>query len=89
MIEFQFSKYAQKQLMGLDKGLQLRIESKLKMLKNHPDIFSILVLMQDSDYSTHRLRIGNYRLLIKLQIQQKDYLHFIILKIGHRKDVYQ
>ena len=75
--------------MSFDKELRLRIGNKLKMLKNHPDIFSILVLMQDSDHSTHRLRIGNYRLLIKLQIQQKDYLHFIVLKIGHRKDIYQ
>jgi len=46
--------------------------SQIKRLKNHP-------------LADYRLRLGNYRVLFDVDWEKME---IIILKIGHRKDVY-
>lgn len=84
MITFRFSQVAHRQLEKFDPQIQKRIVKKLQELKNHPSIFSVLEPVRDLEPATHRLRIGEYRLLIST----KDNA-FLILKVGHRRDVYQ
>ncbi|OGJ43111.1 hypothetical protein A3B60_00220 [Candidatus Peregrinibacteria bacterium RIFCSPLOWO2_01_FULL_39_12] len=89
MVIFKFTKYAKRQFLKFENDIQLRITDKLKYLKSHPDIFSILVLMKDSRFTTHRLRVGSYRLILRLNVHKKNYIEFIVVKAGDRREVYK
>ncbi|MFA6528074.1 MAG: type II toxin-antitoxin system RelE/ParE family toxin [Candidatus Gracilibacteria bacterium] len=71
--------------MELPIDIQERINSKLKLLAQDDNIFLYLKRIHCLEPATHRLRIGDYRLLIA--VQGPDTL--MILKIAHRKDIYR
>jgi mRNA-degrading endonuclease RelE of RelBE toxin-antitoxin system len=54
---FIFSKKAEKDFLKLEKKDQKRILEKLKELKNHINLISILKKVIDLEPATHRLRI--------------------------------
>lgn len=85
MATFIFKKGAKKSFQKLDVNIQNTIIKKLKELKAHPNIFSVLKRMENVEPATHRLRIGNYRLVLE---HKKDDI-FSILDTGHRKDIYE
>ena len=89
MITFIFGKEAVKEFLDLERVSRERISNKLKVLKNHPDIFSILVKLEGLGLATHRLRIGNIRLILKLEKQGREYIEFFILRLGHRREIYR
>lgn len=72
-------------LHKLDARAQKRILSKLEELKKHPSVFSVLEFLVDMEPSTHRLRIGDYRALMRSKGDGK----FTILKVGHRSNIYK
>ena len=72
-------------LRKLDANVQKRILAKLEELKKHPSVLSVLEFLVDMEPATHRLRIGDYRALMK---SEGDGI-FTILKVGHRRDVYK
>jgi len=73
----------------LSPDTQKRILQKLQMLKNHPDVFSVVGKLHDIYPATHKLRIGNYRLILELKDNTKSDTLFHILRAGHRKDIYR
>lgn len=83
-MRFVFTNYAKKQFLKLDLKAQNRIKDKLTILKN-----DALLLNQNIrpvinlNPITHRVRIGSYRLLLKLEGES-----YIVLKLGHRKEIY-
>ncbi|MFA5792664.1 MAG: type II toxin-antitoxin system RelE/ParE family toxin [Candidatus Gracilibacteria bacterium] len=89
MNTFIFTVYAKKQFLSLAQVDQNRMLAKLAVLKKHPDIFAVLRSLIDFYPATHRLRIGSYRLILKLEPAQTGENTFLVLKVGHRKDVYQ
>ena len=89
MTTFIFTKHGKKKLQKLPKYIQNRIILKLTELKAHTDILSVLKNMYDFEPATHRLRIGRYRLVLELAHQDKDDFEFLILDVGHRKDIYR
>jgi len=54
---FIFSKKAEKDFLKLEKNTQERILEKLKELKNHLNLISVLKKVVDLEPATHRLRI--------------------------------
>jgi len=84
MIKFQFTIKAKKEFDNLDHKAQKRVIKKLKELKTHPNIKSILKPIVKIKYISHRMRIGNIRLLLMVQSENK----FIIKKIGYRQNFY-
>lgn len=88
MTKFVFTKTAKETFLKLEKADRLRISEKLAFLKNHQDILSILKKIHYLEPATHRLRIGSYRLLVKLTFEGKNAVCFV-LKIGHRKEIYR
>lgn len=84
MVVFSFSNVAHRQLKKCDPQIQKRIVEKLHQWKDHPSLSSALEPVFNLEPATHRLRIGDYRLLLR-----KDDQHCFILKVGHRRDVYQ
>lgn len=89
MILFAFTKYAEKAFLKLTKKAQERILNKLRELKFHDDIFSVLKKLANFEPATHRIRIGSYRLILELKLQKGDDLEFWVLDVAHRKDVYR
>lgn len=85
MHTFIFTKFAKKRFKQLDIALQDRILDKLKELKKHNHIFSVLKPLRDFSPATHRLRIGGYRMIL----QHKEDNIFLVLDVGHRKDIYR
>lgn len=74
--------------MKLPKDVQGRILQKLLFLKEHKDIFTVLRKLSDFEPATHRLRVGNYRLILQFIGQEKSEMDFLILDVGHRKAIY-
>ncbi len=89
MIQFDFSRFAEKRFLKFPKAVQERILKKLRELKGHEDIFSLLKRLHHFEPATHRLRVGSYRLIFELKKQEKERIVFLVLDVGDRKDVYQ
>ena len=89
MVIFIFTIEARKQFFAFPKNIQLRISRKLQELKKHIDIFALLKGLEDIPPSTHRLRIGSYRLLLVLKSNNDKNTVFWVLKIAHRRDIYR
>lgn len=89
MVNFKSTIEFDKKFFKLPKTIQERIKNKLQTLKLHSDIFSVLKKLYDFPPATHRLRIGNYRLVLELIKQEKDVVAFLMLDVDHRKDVYR
>ncbi|MBT3349005.1 hypothetical protein HN954_03195 [bacterium] len=85
MIVFEFLSSSEKSFQKIDKKNQDRIIKKLQSLKKHPNIFHILRPLFDFKPATHRLRIGNFRLILK----QEAATNFLILDIGDRREIYK
>ena len=88
MVLFVFTKKAERVFYELPKKIQERVLAKLKELKEHQDIFGILKRLIDFKPATHRLRIGNYRLILELRSRREKEVLFWVLDVGHRKDIY-
>lgn len=83
MVEFVFTKYAEKKFLKLPQIEQDRISKRLMELKACDNVFYFLRRLVNFEPATHRLRVGNYRLILMLDEK------FVILDVGHRKDVYR
>lgn len=89
MNQFIFTKKSQKDLEKLNPEDGDRIIQKLKDLKAHPEILNLIVTLKEIFPITHRLRVGDFRLLMYLEKQIGKNCQFIITKVGHRRDVYR
>ena len=82
MYEVILSEKAAAQLEKLEKPIQERIIKVLERIRVRPEAY-IVRLVGDQLY---KLRVGDYRILLELD---KDRLLILVIKIGHRKNVYQ
>lgn len=85
MNKFYFSKTAIKSFQKIPKIHQKIINTKLFTLKKHKAIFSVLLKLKGVSPVSYRLRVGRYRIIIH-HTAGKD---FIIVDIGHRKNIYR
>lgn len=88
-ISFIFKNSGKKDFLKLPLLVQERILEKLTALKTHEDIFSILVRLNNFEPATHRLRVGQYRIILQLTRYEAEFIEFRILSVGHRKDIYR
>ena len=82
LYEIIFSQKAKKQLLKLDKAIQERVISALERIRIRPEAY-ITKLIGDPGY---KIRIGDYRVIIDID---KQNLLILIIKIGHRKNIYE
>ena len=82
MYEIEFSKTAEKQFYKLHKDVQIRIISALERIRLRP--YAHVKKLVASPYFS--LRVGDYRVIIDIK---KDILIIIVIKIGHRKEIYK
>ena len=80
----EFKKSAAKELRKIPRSDQKRIAVKIDNLsENLPDPATTKM---KGDNPFHRIRVGDYRIIYEIN---EDILLIMVLKIGHRKDVYR
>jgi len=80
----EFKRSAAKALKSIPKSDQKRIAAKIDSLaENLPDP-NTTKLKGNNPF--HKVRIGNYRIIYEIQ---DNFLLILIVKIGHRKDIYR
>lgn len=89
MHTFVFTKKAYKEFTKLPEGSRERVVAKLKELKTHEAIFTVLKALHHFEPATHRLRVGSHRLILELKSQQKGGCVFWVLDVGDRKEIYK
>jgi len=82
MFEIVFVKRAFKELSKLKKPLQERIISVLERVRMRPQKYLVKLI----GYPAYKLRIGAYRVIIKLDSKSQK---LIILKVDHRRRIYK
>ena len=80
--EIFFTDKAKKQLVKLEKNDQERIIKSLERIRIRPESY-VTKLVGDPGY---RLRVGDYRVIIDID---KEQLLILVIKIGHRKNIYK
>nr|QNO55775.1 toxin RelE3 [Methanosarcinales archaeon ANME-1 ERB7] len=81
MYKVVFTKRALKDLENIDKKMQNRIAIKLKGYAKESFISTRKLISQK--IGTYRFRIGDYRVIFDI-----DGENIVILRIGHRRDIY-
>lgn len=77
-----FTKNAVRDIKKLDRLAQKRLAEKLKIFQNKPLFYA--KKLTSPLIGQYRWRIGNYRIIF--DIKGKD---LIILRIGHRREIYK
>lgn len=82
MYEIVISEKALKQLKKLEKDIQERIIHALERIRIRPEAY-VIKLVGDPAY---KLRVGDYRVLLDVD---KNKLLILVIKVGHRKNIYK
>jgi mRNA interferase RelE/StbE len=82
MYDIVISESAQKQLKKLDKNVQERIIKTLERIRIRPESY-VTKLIGDPGY---KLRVGDYRVILDIE---KNILRILVIKVGHRKNIYE
>ena len=77
-----FTDTSLKQFKKLEKKIQERIVKALERIRIRPEAH-VKKLVGDPGY---RLRVGEYRVILDIH---KDELIVLVIKIGHRKNIYK
>lgn len=79
-----FKPSAERAFLALPKDLQKRLDRRLLSLQDTPRPPGVKTLAGEP--GVFRLRVGDYRVLYEVH---DDVLIVLVLKIGHRRDVYR
>jgi mRNA interferase RelE/StbE len=80
----QLAPAAKRQLRKLDRSIQERVIRRLDKLKKDPRPPGVEKM--EGDESTYRIRMGEYRIVYEIQ---NKVLVVLVLKVGHRREVYR
>jgi mRNA interferase RelE/StbE len=76
-------RYAQKQIMKLDKQVIPVIKAAIAQLADNPRPYGYKKLKGEDAY---RIRIGKYRVIYEID---DDKIIVIVVSVGHRKSIYK
>ena len=85
MYAVNYTSSAKKDLMKLPSDVQERIRYAIEELQENPRHRGVEKLTTSSKSQEYRIRVGDYR--VKFLIHD-DILMIFVIKIAHRKDVY-
>ncbi|MDQ7009111.1 MAG: type II toxin-antitoxin system RelE/ParE family toxin [Candidatus Gracilibacteria bacterium] len=86
MYKFIFTKNGKKSFDKLENNYQDRVIKKLTSLKESEDIFVYLKKLENLLPATHRLRVGNIRIILEFDKTNRS---FYVLDAGNRGDIYK
>lgn len=84
MFAFEFKKKATKEIETLPGQIRRRILEKLKFYSFQENPLRFADKLKDNRFGDYRFRIGDCRVLFDVRDKK-----IIILKFGHRKDIYK
>ena len=76
-------RYAQKQILKLDKKAILVIKTAIAGLANNPRPFGYKKLKGEDAY---RIRVGDYRIIYEIE---DNIILVTVVSVGHRKSIYK
>lgn len=76
-------RYAQKQILKLDKSAISSIKNAIFNLSKNPRPFGYKKLKGENAY---RIRVGNYRIIYEIY---DELITVIVVSVGHRKNIYK
>jgi mRNA interferase RelE/StbE len=86
MYKLKFLGKALDDLKNIDRAHQKIIKEKLLILAKNPEVLkNNIKKLSGTKEDFYRLRVGNYRVIFKKEEKQ---LIIIIVRIGHRKEIY-
>ena len=80
----EFAKPASKQFKAIPPQEQQRLKPKIDALANEPRPSGMVKLAGED--GLYRIRVGNYRIIYTIE---DDRLLVLVVKVGHRRDVYR
>ena len=81
-IEFVAS--ALREFRALDRQIQRRLSTRIEELRDNPFPSGVRKLQGEADY--WRFRVGDYRVIYRIEKQR---VVIVIVRIGHRREVYR
>lgn len=81
--QISFGKKAEKQFTKLPRATQVRLMQKIDMLAINPRPSGVTKL--SGEEAIYRIRDGDYRIVYSIQ---DTALMVLVVKIGHRRDIY-
>ena len=82
--KIEISATAEKQLTALEREAQVRVTNAIRKLAENPRPRGCRKLRDYSD--VYRIRVGVFRILYSIEQAR---LLILVLKIGHRRDIYR
>ena len=82
--QIELSPYAERQLRKLDADTQALVGAAIDLLTHDPRPSGVKKLKGQEN--VYRIRIRDYRIVYEIQ---DDQLLVLIIKIGHRRDIYR
>jgi mRNA interferase RelE/StbE len=76
---------ARRKLLALRGPIQEQIRNAIRLLAGDPTP-SDSIAMRGKGTNLHRLRVGNYRVVYRLQAER---VCVLVIRIGHRSEVYR
>lgn len=83
-MKYKFESKAVKEFFRLDRTVQMQIKNKLEFYMSCKNPVDFAEHLTDFEYGEYRFRIGDYRVTFDVKNNTA-----MILKIGHRKDIYK
>jgi len=77
-----YTKSAAKDIKKLDAIAKKRIKKKLELYSQKPKFYAKKLIK--SSLGSYRWRVGNYRVVFDL-----DRNNIVVLRVGHRKEIYR
>ena len=84
--EVVFKKSAAKELQSLPKKVQQKIIDAVQLLSLNPHTEILQIKKMKGAESLYRIRIQDYRVIYLIE---KQIIKITIIKIGHRKEIYE
>lgn len=84
--QIEFVKSARKEFEGLPKKIQDRVVESLGFLAKNPFSELLRVKKLKGAEALYRVRVSDYRVVYEVK---KDVLLILVIKIGHRREVYR
>jgi len=76
---------ARRELLALRNPIQRQLRGAIRLLADDPTPEESLA-MKGKGIGFHRLRVGNYRVVYRLQAEK---VCLLVIRIGHRSEVYR
>lgn len=84
-----YTETAQKDLFRLDKSLVQRILKKVKEFSALQNPLTKAKKLKGFQIDTFRFRIGDYRVIFRLDKEMGKLVIMVVLRVRHRKEVYK